>query len=141
MSISNIFKNIFNGNSAVQETEPDEPFIEPYDFFIEADDRYSDEKTIETEDIRGLDPLKILEEMNLADEVKTNWGVRRKLKKLFDDLAFEVGEYVSYEGGREISGSITEEIDERELEISVVISRGSDYEPFKAVISVGEAEE
>ena len=83
----------------------------------------------------------VLDEMNLADEVKTNWGIKRKLKRLFDDLAFEVGEYVTYEGGREISGVEIEEIDERELEISVAISRGSDSEPFTAVVSVSEVEE
>lgn len=115
--------------------------VKPYDFFIEADTRFTDSKTFEAEAIREVDILAVLDEMNLADEVKTNWGVKRKLKRLFDDLAFEVGEYVTYEGGREISGTEIEELDERELEISVEISRGSDSEPFTAVVSVSEVEE
>ncbi len=124
------------------EKENDEDLIvKPYDFFIEADTRFTDSKTFEAEAIREVDILAVLDEMNLADEVKTNWGIKRKLKRLFDDLAFEVGEYVTYEGGREISGTEIEELDERELEISVEISRGSDSEPFTAVISISEVEE
>lgn len=125
---------------AEEETE-DDLIVKPYDFFIEADTRFTDSRTFEAEAIREVDILAVLEEMNLADEVKTNWGVKHKLKRLFDDLAFEVGEYVTYEGGREISGTEIEEIDERELEISVEISRGSDSEPFTAVVSVSEVEE
>ncbi len=124
-----------------EEENEDDLIVKPYDFFIEADTRFTDSKTIEAEAIREVDILAVLDEMNLADEVKTNWSVRRKLKRLFDDLAFEVGEYVSYEGGREISGSDIEELDERELELSVEISRGSDSEPFTAVISISEVEE
>ena len=128
--------------SKQSEEETDEDLIvKPYDFFIEADTRFTDSKTFEAEAIREVDILAVLDEMNLADEVKTNWGVKRKLKRLFDDLAFEVGEYVTYEGGREISGTEIEEIDERELEISVAISRDSDSEPFTAVVSVSEVEE
>ncbi|MGN0674927.1 MAG: hypothetical protein ACI4KG_04205 [Oscillospiraceae bacterium] len=127
-----------SNDEGYDETDGDEPFIKPYDFFIEADERFTDEKIIKTEDIRSLDPVHILEEMALCDDVKNNWGVRRKLKKLFDDLAFEIGEYVSYEGGRSIESFVTEEIDERELEISVGISRNSDSEPFEAVISIKE---
>ncbi|MBP1550426.1 MAG: hypothetical protein J6A05_10520 [Oscillospiraceae bacterium] len=124
------------------EEETDEDLVvKPYDFFIEADTRFTDSKTFEAEAIREVDILAVLDEMNLADEVKTNWGVKRKLKRLFDDLAFEVGEYVTYEGGREISGTEIEELDERELEISVEISRGSDSEPFTAVVSISEVEE
>ena len=123
-----------------EETDKD-LVVKPYDFFIEEDTRFTDSKTFEAEAIREADILAVLEEMNLADEVKTNWGVKRKLKRLFDDLALEIGEYVSYEGGREISGVEIEEIDERELEISVEISRGSDSEPFTAVVSVSEVEE
>ena len=125
---------------AEEETE-DDLVVKPYDFFIEADTRFTDSKTFEAEAIREVDILAVLDEMNLADEVKTNWGVKHKLKRLFDDLAFEVGEYVTYEGGREISGTEIEEIDECELEISVEISRGSDSEPFTAVISISEVEE
>lgn len=125
---------------AEEETD-DDLVVKPYDFFIEADTRFTDSKTFESEAIREVDILALLDEMNLADEVKTNWGVKRKLKRLFDDLAFEVGEYVTYEGGREISGTEIEEFDERELEISVAISRGSDSEPFTAVVSISEVEE
>ena len=125
---------------AEEETD-DDLVVKPYDFFIEADTRFTDSKTFESEAIREVDILAVLNEMNLADEVKTNWGVKRKLKRLFDDLAFEVGEYVTYEGGREISGTEIEELDERELEISVAISRGSDSEPFTAVVSISEVEE
>ncbi len=140
MSILDTFKNIFGGKSEeqIEKFEEETPFIKPYDFFIEADERFTDEKIIKTEDIRSLDPVHILEEMDLCDDVKNNWGVRRKLKKLFDDLAFEIGEYVSYDGGRSIESFVTEEIDERELEISVGISRNSDTEPFEAVISIKE---
>ena len=125
---------------ADEETD-EELVVKPYDFFIEADTRFTDSKTFEAKAIREVDILAVLDEMNLADEVKTNWGVKRKLKRLFDDLAFEVGEYVTSEGGREISGAEIEELDERELEISVEISRGSDSEPFTAVVSVSEVEE
>ncbi len=121
-------------------TDDGEPFIKPYDFYIEADERYDASKTVETEDIRALDPLEILESMELCYDVINNYGVRRKLKRLFDDLAFEVGEYVTYEGGRSVSGSVTEEIDERELEISVEIIRNSDSEPFIAAITVESSE-
>ncbi len=124
-----------------EEKAEDDLIVKPYDFFIEADTRFTDSKTFEAEAIREVDILAVLDEMNLADEVKTNWGVKRKLKRLFDDLAFEVGEYVTYEGGREISGTEIEELDERELEISVEISRGSDSEPFTAVVSISEVEE
>lgn len=125
----------------VEEETDEDLIVKPYDFFIEADTRFTDSKTFEAEAIREVDILAVLDEMNLADEVKTNWGVKRKLKRLFDDLAFEVGEYVTYEGGREISGTEIEELDERELEISVEISRGSDSEPFTAVVSISEVEE
>ncbi len=120
--------------------DDEEPFIKPYDFYIEADERYDASKAVETEDIRALDPLEILESMELCYDVINNYGVRRKLKRLFDDLAFEVGEYVTYEGGRSVSGSVTEEIDDRELEISVEIIRNSDSEPFIAAITVESSE-
>ncbi len=138
---------VFTGNNnkseskQTEEETEDDLVVKPYDFFIEADTRFTDSKTFEAEAIREADILAVLEEMNLSDEVKTNLGVKRKLKKLFDDLAFEIDEYVTYEGGREISGTETEELDERELEISVEISRGSNSEPFTAVVSISEVEE
>lgn len=118
--------------------ETEEPFIQPYDFYIEADERYDGAKTVTAENIRALDPIEILESMELCFDVINHSGVRHKLKKLFDELAFEAGEYVSYEGGRSFSGSAAEEIDDRELEISVEISRASDSEPFSAVISINQ---
>ncbi|MDE7303047.1 MAG: hypothetical protein K2N60_06990 [Oscillospiraceae bacterium] len=126
-----------------EDTENDEekPFIEPYDFCIEADERFSDEKIIETEDIRGVDILAALEEMNLAFDVVNHFGIRRKLKKMFDDLSFEIGEFVTYEGGRSIENFFTEEIDEREFEVSAEISKASDYEPFKLILRVDISEE
>ena len=123
------------------ETAEDTPFIEPYDFCIEADERFSDEKIIETENIRGVDILAALEEMDLAFDVVNHFGIRRKLKKMFDDLAFEIGEFVTYEGGRSIENSFTEEIDEREFEVSAEISKASDYEPFKLILRVDISEE
>lgn len=132
--LRSFFGNIFNSDKKDEETE--EPFIQPYDFYIEADERYDDAKIVETENIRGLDPIEILESMDLCFDVINHSGVRHKLKKLFDELAFEAGEYVSYEGGRSFESSVTEEIDDMELEISVEITRGSDSEPFSAEISI-----
>ncbi|MDE6709121.1 MAG: hypothetical protein K2J76_01385, partial [Oscillospiraceae bacterium] len=59
----------------------------------------------------------------------------------FEELSFEIGEYVTYEGGREIENDFTEEIDEREFEVSVEITRNSDYEPFKLTLRVNMLEE
>lgn len=129
------FKN-GNGSEEVPENAGDTPFIEPYDFCIEADERFHDEKVIETEDIRGVDILAALEEMNLAFDVVNHFGIRRKLKRMFDDLAFEIDEFVTYEGGRSIENSFTEEIDDREFEVFAEISKASDYEPFKLTLSV-----
>lgn len=108
----------------------DTPFIEPYDFCIEADERFHDEKVIETEDIRGVDILAVLDEMNLAYDVKVDLVVRKKLKKMFDDLAFDIGEYVSYQDGKTAENEFTEEIDDRVFAVSVMISRSSNYAPF-----------
>ena len=123
------------------ETAEDTPFIEPYDFCIEADERFHDEKIIETENIRGVDILAALEEMDLAFDVVNHFGIRRKLKRMFDDLSFEIDEFVTYEGGRSIENSFTEEIDEREFEVSAEISKASDYEPFKLILRVDVSEE
>lgn len=119
------------------ENDEEKPFIEPYDFCIEADERFHDEKVIETEDIRGVDILAVLEEMNLAFDIVNHFGIRRKLKKMFDDLAFEIGEFVSYEGGRSIENSFEEEIDERTFEVSAEITKASDSEPFILTVTVG----
>lgn len=118
------------------ENDEEKPFIEPYDFCIEADERFHDEKVIETEDIRGVDILAVLEEMDLAFDIVNHFGIRRKLKKMFDDLAFEIGEFVSYEGGRSIENSFEEEIDERTFEVSAEITKASDSEPFRLTVTV-----
>lgn len=140
---NNMLKDFFaklkkgNGGEEVPENTEDTPFIEPYDFCIEADERFHDEKVIETEDIRGVDILAVLEEMNLAFDIVNHFGIRRKLKKMFDDLAFEIGEFVSYEGGRSIENSFEEEIDERTFEVSAEITKASDSEPFILTVTVG----
>lgn len=134
------FKN-GNGSEEVPENAEDTPFIEPYDFCIEADERFHDEKVIETEDIRGVDILAALEEMNLAFDVVNHFGIRRKLKRMFDDLAFDIGEYVSYEGGKTAENEFTEEIDDRVFSVSVKISRNSDYESFILNIRINLEEE
>lgn len=135
-----IFKN-GNGSEEVPENAEDTPFIEPYDFCIEADERFHDEKVIETENIRGVDILAALEEMNLAFDLVNHFGIRRKLKRMFDDLAFDIGEYVSYEGGKTAENEFTEEIDDRFFSVSVKISRNSDHEPFILNIRINLEEE
>lgn len=143
----NMLKDFFaklkkgNGSEEVPENAEDTPFIEPYDFCIEADERFHDEKVIETEDIRGVDILAALEEMNLAFDVVNHFGIRRKLKRMFDDLAFDIGEYVSYEGGKTAENEFTEEIDDRVFSVSVKISRNSDYESFILNIRINLEEE
>lgn len=122
------------------DTDGEEPFIKPYDFFIEADERFSDEKIIETEDIRGVDIIAVFEDMELADDIKVNHSIRKKLKRMFDDLSFEIGEFVTYRGGRGIENDFTEEIDGREFEISVDISRNSDDKPFKLILRVNTSD-
>lgn len=136
---NHMLKGFFNKKSK-DDIEEEAPFIEPYDFYIEADQRFNDEKVIETEDIRGVDILAVLDEMELADDVKVDLAIRKKLKRMFDDLAFEIGEYVSYAGGREIENDFTEEIDEREFEVYAKISKASDYEPFKLILRVNVLE-
>lgn len=143
----NMLKDFFaklkkgNGSEEVPENTEDTPFIEPYDFCIEADERFHDEKVIETEDIRGVDILAALEEMDLAFDVVNHFGIRRKLKRMFDDLAFDIGEYVSYQGGKTAENEFTEEIDDRVFSVSVKISRNSDYESFILNIRINLEEE
>ena len=110
-------EKIFDGEydyTDENDMEEEEPFIEPYDFFIEADERFSDERVSRTP---------------------------RKVKKMFGELSFEIGEYDTYNGGRSIENSFTEEIDEREFEVSVEIARNSDYEPFVLTLRVNLGEE
>lgn len=134
-----IFDRFFKKQNNSEPETPEEPFIKPYDFFIEADERYNAEKTVETENVRGLDILKVLEEMELSFDVINYFGVRKRLKRLFDDLAFDIGEYVSYEGGRSVEGSANDEIDDKELEIHVEISKQSDNSPFVVSVAISEA--
>ena len=134
---------VYNQDTTVENDggEEEKPFIEPYDFYIEADERFNDEKIIETEDIRGVDILAVLDEMNLIDDIKVNYVIRRKLNKMFRELSFEIGEYDTYSGGRSIENDFTEEIDEREFDVSVEITRNSDYEPFKLILRVNVLKE
>lgn len=134
------FKNEKVGEE-VPENAKDTPFIEPYDFCIEADERFHDEKVIETENIRGVDILAELEEMDLAFDVVNHFGIRRKLKRMFDDLAFDIGEYVSYQDGKTVENEFIEEIDDRVFSVSVKISRNSDHEPFILNIRINLEEE
>lgn len=128
--LKDFFAKFKNGSEEVPENIEDTPFIEPYDFCIEADERFHDEKIIETENIRGVDILAALEEMNLAFDVVNHFGIRRKLKRMFDDLAFDIGEYVSYQDGKTVENEFIEEIDDRFFSVSVMISRSSNYKPF-----------
>ena len=135
-------KKLFGGNpgNEVPEIE-EEPFIKPYDFYVEADDRHNAEKTFETERPQSVDILQILDEMELAFDIINDFGVRRKLKKLYSELAFEIDEYVSYEGGRSADSFTTEEIDDTLYEIHAAISRESDDSPFKVTIRIAEGQE
>ena len=127
------------GSDELTDDEEDEPFIKPYDFYIEEDNRYNDEKTFTTENIRETDILKVLDEMDLAYDVKNYLSVRKKLKRLFEDLAFDISEYVSYEGGRSTEGSVFDEVDDIELEITVQISKQGDHLPFVVTLKINES--
>lgn len=129
-----LFDWLFKSSDEDYLEEEDDPFIKPFDFYIEADNRYNDEKTFTVKNVRGFDILKVLDEMDLAYDVINYLGVRKKLKRLFDDLAFDISEYVTYEGGRTVENFAYEEIDDVELEISVYISKQSDDSDF--VVSV-----
>lgn len=147
----NFFKKLFGGNSDENDNydeenynenpDEDEPFIKPYDFYIEADDRHNAEKTFETNSPQSVDILKKLEEMDLAFDIVNNFGIRRKLKKLYSELAFEIDEYVSYEGGRSADSSDTEEIDDIEYEIYVCISKKDDNSPFEIKLKIAADQE
>lgn len=137
MSLSDIFKNIFYKENKESKDE-ENLFVAPYDFYIEADNRFSDSKSVITENPCSINVVELLEGMELSDDVKNHSGVRRKLKRLYDNLSFEIGEYITYKDGRTVSGSVVEEIDEHELEIGVKISKKSDSNPFEAVISIKE---
>lgn len=133
-----LFDWLFKKSDEDDFEEEDEPFIKPYDFYVEADNRYNDEKIITTENVRGIDILKALDEMDLAYDVINYLGVRKKLKRLFDDLAFDISEYVSYEGGRTVESSAYDEIDDVQLEITVQITKQGDSLPFVVTVSINE---
>ena len=147
----NFFKKLFGGNSDESEnydeenyneiSDEDEPFIKPYDFYIEADNRHNSEKIFESNSPQSVDILKKLEEMDLAFDIVNHFGVRRKLKKLYSDLAFEIDEYVSYEGGRSVDSFDTEEIDDIEYEIYVCISKKDDNSPFEIKLRIAADQE
>lgn len=134
-----LFDWLFKSSDEDYLEEEDDPFIKPFDFYIEADNRYNNEKTFTVENVRGFDILKVLDEMDLAYDVINYLGVRKKLKRLFDDLAFDISEYVTYEGGRTVENFAYEEIDDVELEISVYISKQSDNSDFVVSVKIAEA--
>ena len=138
--LAKLFPHSDNAPAFEDDGLEDDPFIKPFDFYIEADSRYNDEKTFTAENVRSLDILKVLEEMDLSYDVINYLGVRKKLKRLFDDLAFDISEYVTYEGGRSVENFAYEEIDDVELEISVYISKQSDNSDFVVSIKISKAE-
>ena len=144
----NFFKKLFGGSSDENENydeenygdndenDGEEPFIKPYDFYIEADDRHNAEKTFETNSPQSVDIIRKLEEMDLAFDIINHSGIRRKLKRLYSDLAFEISDFVSYQGGRSADSFDTEEIDDIEYEIYVDISKKDDDSPFEVTIKI-----
>ena len=141
----NFFKKLFGINSDEEENYDEEnygeisdedPFIKPYDFYIEADDRHNAEKTFSASGLQGVDIIRELENMDLAFDIVNHSGIRRKLKKLYSELAFEIDEYVSYEGGRSTDSFDTEEIDDIVYEIYVCISKKDDDSPFEVTIKI-----
>lgn len=138
------FRKLFGGNPDSENNIPEieeEPFIKPYDFYVEADNRHSAEKTFETERPQSVDILQVLDEMELAFDIINDFGVRRKLKKLYSELAFEIDEYISYAGGRSADSFATEEIDDSVYEIHAAISRKDDDSPFEVTIRISEDQE
>ena len=147
----NFFKKLFGGNSDENEnydeenygeiSEDDEPFVKPYDFYIEADERRDAEIKFETSSPQSVDILQKLEEMELAFDIINNFGIKRKLKKLYSELAFEIDEYVSYAGGRSVNSFDTEEIDDINYGIYVDISKKDDNSSFEIKLRICEDRE
>lgn len=147
----NFFKKLFGGDPDENEnyndenydelSDNEEPFIKPYDFFIEADDRHNAVKSFETSSPQSVDILQKLEEMDLSFDIINNFGIRRKLKKIYSELAFEIDEYVSYAGGRSVNSFDSEEIDDINYGIYVDISKKDDDSPFEIKLRICEDRE
>ncbi len=142
----NFFKKLFGGNSNENEnyndenydefSQDDEPFIKPYDFFIEADERRNAEIIFGSRSPQNVDILQKLEEMELSFDIINDLGIKRKLKKLYSELAFEIDEYVSYAGGRSVNSFDTEEVDDINYGIYVDISKKDDDSPFEIKLKI-----
>ncbi|MBQ8176594.1 MAG: hypothetical protein IJ035_06115 [Oscillospiraceae bacterium] len=140
MSIADFFKNLFRDKE--REAEAEEK-LKPRatDFYAEADRRLKDKKVVRTSKIHDLDALELLDSMNLYLDLKNDFVLRRKLKKLFNGFVDEMSGFETYEGGREIEGCDYEEVDDVEMEIYVKISRASDRDPFVVTIAISEFDE
>lgn len=137
MSIVDFFKNLFRDEEKEAQAEE---LLKPRatDFYAEADRRVKDKKVVRTSKIHDLDALELLDSMNLFLDLKNDFVLRRKLKKLFNGFVDEMSGFETYEGGREIEGSDYEEVDDVEMEIYVKISRASDRDPFVVTIAISE---
>ena len=140
MSLLDFFKNMFKDEEKEAQAEE---LLKPRatDFYAEADRRLKDKKVIRTSKIHDLDALELLDSMNLFLDLKNDFVLRRKLKKLFNGFVDEMSGYETYEGGREIEGCDYEEVDDVEMEIYVKISRASDRDPFVVTIAISEVDD
>ncbi|MBP1550427.1 MAG: hypothetical protein J6A05_10525 [Oscillospiraceae bacterium] len=140
MSLLDFFKNMFRDEE--KEAQAEELLkARATDFYAEADRRLKDKTVIRTSKIHDLDPLEILDKMNLFLDLKNDFVLRRKLKKLFLGFVDEMSDFETYEGGREIEGYDYEEVDDVEMEIYVKISRASDRDPFVVIVAISEFDE
>lgn len=140
MSIADFFRNLFRDEEAEAAAEEK---LRPRatDFYAEADLRLNDKKIIRTSKIHDIDVLEILDKMDLYLDLKNDFVLRRKLKKLFNDFVDEMSGFITYEGGKEIEGSDYEDVDDHEIEIYVKISRKDDLDPFVIVIEISEVKD
>lgn len=140
MSLLDFFKNMFRDEE--KEAAAEELLkARATDFYAEADRRVKDKTVIRTSKIHDLDPLEILDKMNLHLDLKNDFVLRRKLKKLFNSFVDDMSDFETYEGGREIEGYDYEEVDDVEMEIYVKISRASDRDPFVVIVAISEFDE
>lgn len=140
MSLLDFFKNMFKDEE--KEAQAEELLkARATDFYAEADRRLKDKTVIRTSKIHDLDPLEILDKMNLFLDLKNDFVLRRKLKKLFNSFVDDMSDFETYEGGREIEGYDYEEVDDVEMEIYVKISRASDRDPFVVTVAISEFDE
>lgn len=99
MSLLDFFKNMFRDEE--KEAQAEELLkARATDFYAEADRRLKDKTVIRTSKIHDLDPLEILDKMNLFLDLKNDFVLRRKLKKLFLGFVDEMSDFETYEGGR-----------------------------------------